>query len=128
MTDIVVTLPASIAWEEYEKELRRAANGEEMSFKVPTMPKVSPGERCYVCHRGAVVGWMTITGTHDGSFTCTTTGRHWSGKFVKRSGTFHYLSDPIPMKGFQGYRYADDRFSKADDGSVVDYSLASSRR
>ena len=38
------------------------------------------------------------------SFDCTTTGEHWEGKFIQRTGGFHKI-DPIPMKGFQGFRY-----------------------
>lgn len=103
---IVVTLPASEEWADYEKELDKVRNGRsEMNFKVSSFPKVKAGDRCYIVHRGKVRGWMTITGLSSEAFKCTTTGRNWSGKFVKRSGPFHYLVSDFPMKGFQGYRY-----------------------
>ncbi len=38
------------------------------------------------------------------SFDCTTTGKHWEGKFIQRTGVFHKI-DPIPIKGFQGFKY-----------------------
>ena len=42
-------------------------------------------------------------------FDCAATGRNWSdGYYVSRTGKFHYLQNPIPMKGFMGYRKIDD--------------------
>lgn len=37
-------------------------------------------------------------------FNCTTTGRKWKGKFIERTGKFHYII-PVSMTGFQGFRY-----------------------
>ena len=37
-------------------------------------------------------------------FICSTTGRKYKGKFIKRSGPFHKIT-PIKTKGFQGFRY-----------------------
>jgi hypothetical protein len=103
--DIVVTLPKHIKWSDYEKELDTVKDGVEvMNFKVPFLPKVSIGAKCYIAHDGFVKGWMEIVGLSDKGFDCTTTGQHWDGKFVQRSGKFNYI-EPIPMKGFQGFRY-----------------------
>lgn len=42
-------------------------------------------------------------------FDCATTGKNWSdGYYVSRTGKFHYLQNPIPIKGFMGYRKIDD--------------------
>lgn len=108
MPDIVVTLPAKVEWADYRKELAAVADGkQEMLFRVPTMPNVSPGDRCYVVHRGAVVGWMKIVSTRRGPFTCTTTGKSWSeGCYVARSGPWHPAGGRVEMPGFQGFRYA----------------------
>lgn len=108
MANICITLPKSVKWSDYEKELEKVKDGKEkMNFRLPTLPKdVHPGDRCYICHDGFVKGWMKITsiGKHDG-FNCSTTGKEWSdGIYVSRSGEFHYLNNPIPMKGFQGYK------------------------
>ncbi len=108
MANICITLPKTIKWSDYERELEAVKDGsQEMNFKIPTIPKdVHPGDRCYICHDGFVKGWMTITsiGPKKG-FDCTTTGQQWGdGNYVSRSGEFHYLKDPIPMKGFMGYR------------------------
>ena len=111
MADICITIPKTIKWDEYQKELKAVEDGsQEMNYKLPTDPKdVHKGDRCYVCHDGYIKGWMTITNlsNRDG-FICTTTGKNWSGGcYVSRSGPFHYLKNPIPMKGFMGYRYID---------------------
>lgn len=112
MANICITLPKSTKWSDYEKELDKVKDGkEEMNFRLPTLPRdVHPGDRCYVCHDGFVKGWMEITniGKRDG-FDCSTTGKQWNdGIYVSRSGEFHYLDKPIPMKGFQGYRKMDN--------------------
>lgn len=38
-TDIIITIPKSIKWEDYERELLAAKNGAIMNFKVPFLPK-----------------------------------------------------------------------------------------
>ena len=58
-------------------------------------------------HNGFVKGWMEIVGFSEQPFVCTTTNRKWDGKFIQRSGPFHYLQEKIPYKGFQGFRYFD---------------------
>lgn len=109
--DIVITIPKSIKWEDYQKELKVVESGEQtMFFKVPTLPKkANVGDRCYLCHNGRVVGYMNITwmGTMDG-FTCTTTDIPWpKGNYIGRSGKFTYIKSMLILyKGFQGYRYA----------------------
>ena len=108
MSNICITIPKKIKWEDYEKELKQVADGSyEMNYRLPTMPKdVNVGDRCYICHDGYIKGWMTISniGQKKG-FECATTGAQWSdGWYVSRTGQFHYLKNPIPMKGFMGYR------------------------
>lgn len=110
--NICITVPKSIKWEEYEKELDAVEDGEqEMNYRLPTVPKdVEVGDRCYVCYNGQIIGWMEITGIgkKDG-FDCSTTGRKWDeGNYISRSGEFHYLKNPVPMRGFMGYKYIDD--------------------
>ena len=112
MSSIVITIPKNIKWSDYEKELSAVEDeSQEMHYKIPTLPKdVNVGDRCYLCHDGYIKGWMKIShiGKLDG-FECTTTGKDWSeGYYVSRTGPFHYLKNPIPMKGFMGYRKIDD--------------------
>ena len=102
--DIVITIPKSIKWSEYEKELSAAADGDTLNFKVNFLPKTSVGNKCYVCYNNQVIGYHVISGLSKKTFKCTTTGNDWSGNFIERTGIFHRI-EPIPMRGFQGFRY-----------------------
>lgn len=105
--DIIITIPKSIKWEDYEQELLAAKKGAIMNFKVPFLPKNDiVGSKCYLCYNGYIIGYMYICGVSDNGFKCTTTGKQWVGKFIQRSGDF-YKIDPIKMRGFQGWRYFD---------------------
>ncbi len=103
---LLITLPSSIKWEDYEKELDKVKDEKEvMNFKVPFLPKdTSDIERVYLVHKGYIVGWQKFVGTSDKPFTCSTTNKDWDGKFLQRTGEFHKIN-PIPYKGFQGFRY-----------------------
>lgn len=109
MKSLLITIPSTIEWSDYQKEIDAVSDGEsEMNFKCSSLPKhVGIGDRCYVCWRGNIVGWMRISSIGPKEFCCTTTGEKWSGNFVSRSGSFHKIS-PVPYKGFQGFRYIDD--------------------
>ncbi len=104
MSDIIITLSKNILWEDYKKELKAAENGYSLNFKVNNFPNVNIGEKCYLLHDGFIRGYMIISGLSEKEFDCTTTGKKWRGKFIERTGEFHYIN-PIPMRGFQGYRY-----------------------
>lgn len=105
MPSIIITLPKKIKWEEYIHELDQAEKGAIMNFKVNNFPSVVKGDKCYLIHNGYIKGYMLIHGLSEKDFTCTTTGNKWSGKFIERTGKFYYLDNPIPMTGFQGFRY-----------------------
>lgn len=102
--DIIITIPKSIKWSDYQKELQAAEAGEIMNFKVNNFPKTKVGNKCYVLHDGSIKGYMVISGLSEKDFTCTTTGKEWVGKFIERTGKFYPIT-PVPMKGFQGFRY-----------------------
>ena len=106
MQDWVITIPKTVKWEDYEKEIEAVKDGSQtMWYRVPGAPSVAKGDRMFVVWNGFVRGWMNVTGTKlRPSFICSTTGKEWKeGWYVGRSGEFHRI-DPIPMKGFQGYR------------------------
>lgn len=105
--DIIITIPKSVNWDVYKREIDSVADGSKvMNFKVTSLPINSGiGKRCYLCYNGFIVGWMKIVGFMEKEFVCDTTGKPWSGKFIQRSGPFHELDSKIPMKGFRGYRY-----------------------
>jgi len=103
--DIVITIPKSVKWDDYQKEIDAVKDGSQvMNFKVNHFPKTEPGNKCYLVHDGNIRGWMEIVGLSEEDFTCTTTGKDFKGKFIQRSGPFHKI-EPMPMKGFQGFRY-----------------------
>lgn len=105
--DWISTLPKQIRWDAYEQELKAVLDGsQEMMYRVRCCPKnIQEGDRWFVLWNGYVRGWMSVTGVVQiGQFQCTTTGKVWPpGWYIKRSGQFHHI-EPIPMKGFQGYR------------------------
>lgn len=104
---IVITIPKTVKWEEYEKELDVVKDWNQvMNFKVSNTPKnLEIGSRVYLCYNGNIIGWQTFVGTYHGEFTCTTTDKEWKGCFIQRSGPFHYLKTPIPCNGFRGFKY-----------------------
>jgi hypothetical protein len=106
MSDIIITLPKTVLWEDYQKELDETAKGGTINFKVSNFPKVQRGDKCYITHNGFVKGFMLISALAEKDFTCTTTGKRWKGKFIERSGEFFPIN-PVPYKGFQGFRYFD---------------------
>ena len=105
---ICITIPKTIKWEDYQKELDAVADySQEMNFKVPFLPKnIKIGDRCYLCYNGNIIGWMEISNIQRlEGFTCTTTGESWAGgNYISRSGPFHKLKTPIPCKGFRGFK------------------------
>lgn len=105
---LLITLPSSLSWEDYEKELKAVENETQvMNFKVPFIPKHTEGiERVYLVYKGNIVGWQKFVGTSDRPFKCTTTYKNWNGKFLQRTGPFHKIK-PVPYKGFRGFRYID---------------------
>jgi hypothetical protein len=109
MRDIIITLPAKIKWEDYQQELNAVRDKSAvLNFRVPSLPKESGiGAKCYLVHRGQVVGFMLLSGLveHQG-FTCETSGKYWpAGKYLQRTGPFYKLATPRPKKGFQGWHY-----------------------
>lgn len=87
--DIIVTIPKSIQWSEYEKELKAVEDySQVMNFKVNHFPKTKPGNKCYLLYGGQIIGWMEITGISEKDFTCSTTGKQWKGKFIERQVLF----------------------------------------
>lgn len=61
---IVVTLPSSEQWEDYQKEMDAVKDySQVMNFKVPFFPKgINKGDKCYIVHDGKVKGWKKMDG------------------------------------------------------------------
>lgn len=105
--DIIVTLPASIKWEDYQKELDLVSDwSHHLNFSVGKLPKnVNIGDKCYILYKGFIIGWHKIIALESKQFICTTTGKEWCGNFILRSGPLNKINKEIKMKGFQGFRY-----------------------
>ena len=107
--DIIITIPKNIDWAEYKKELIAAENGSILNFKVSNKPNTDIGNKCYIVYNGYIIGYHIICGIIKKKFTCTTTGKVWDGLFIQRTGKLHLLKNKIPMKGFQGFRYFENK-------------------
>lgn len=110
MPDWVITIPKTVPWEEYQKELDFVEENKDvlLNYRLPYQPKAKPGEMCYVVHDGYIRGWMAIkkVGYFIG-FQCTITAEEWpDGHYIQRGGKFHKI-DPVKMTGFRGIRKLD---------------------
>jgi hypothetical protein len=109
MRDLIITLPHSIEWGAYAKELLIVLDGTSvLNYRVARLPLYSGvGARCFVAHRGRVVGYMRVTGlVTQPAFTCSVTGTVWpAGNFIQRSGEFYPLDREISCRGFQNFHY-----------------------
>lgn len=120
--DIVVTVPRT----EIENILKERAwaqqEGEEKAQKYwriskrcsDTIPKnLQPGDRVYFVENGKITCWQEFVHRdfYDGSelepgFECEVTDRDWGpGTYLVLKHPVHMLEHPVPMKGFQGFRY-----------------------
>ena|ERR1035437_6480329 len=112
MADIAVTWPKKRSLSSYYAELENAERlGLVINFKIPTMPQQGfVVARCYMVHNGYVRCWNRVLnilerGPRD---VKRIEGGFWSpGIYVVRSPARHELRHPVPMKGFQGYRYVN---------------------
>ena len=102
--DWVVTIPKSVKWGDYQRELDVVADGSSLiNYRTRYFPKeMKVGDRCFLVWDGQVRGWMAIVGLVDAvrPWQCMTTGKTWPpGKYIQRSGPFH-KSDGPEMTGF----------------------------
>lgn len=90
---LIITLPSKIQWNDYEKELRKAANYKYvLNFKVHNFPKgIHKGDKCYIVHNGYIKGWMEITGFSEETFQCTTTKQNGKVNLFKEADHFIIL-------------------------------------
>jgi hypothetical protein len=96
---IVVTIPKNrinqVEAEEADVARRMEAGEKDIIYwwSIPTEP-VNRVERIYFVWDGAVRAWHEIIEIN-----------HENGVRVYMKPEIHTLKDPIPMKGFQGWRY-----------------------
>lgn len=103
----VITIPKTVRWEDYQRELDAVAADPDLTLNYRTryFPKdMEVGDRCYVVWNGRVRGWMEIAGLDEfpHPWTCVITGTEWAaGKYIQRKGVFHEVGGPA-MTGFRG--------------------------
>jgi len=59
----ILTIPKTIPWSHYQKELNAVANGRSiMNYKTRYFPKeMKNGDRCYLVHEGLLeAGWSLL--------------------------------------------------------------------
>lgn len=109
--DIIITTPKNEI-ETSDKELEYVKNNNDAYFFriFKTKPNVEIGDKVYEVENGYIVGYGIIfdlikdeNGLNE---ICDTTGRKWEGKCMIKYKDWNYI-EPIQMKGFQGYRYAE---------------------
>jgi hypothetical protein len=114
--DIIITIPSSITnWFKECQEVEKDENL-ELRYHVRALPKkCKVGDKCFVIQNGFIRGYHIISKLdYVHSFVCSTTGKKWgAGYYIIRKGKFYELNQPVPMKGFQGFRYInfDDTLS-----------------
>ena len=108
--DIIVTTPKSqMKASAQEAADCIAAGGGEYFRRFGNRPTVLPGNRIYYVEDGYVRGFCRIGSiVHRSSCeVCQTTGRRWPpGTYLYMQATTWQWITPIPMNGFQGFRYA----------------------
>lgn len=111
MIDVAVTWPKTRPLGSYYAELKCAmAEGKLINFRLPARPRTQP-QRCYMVYDGAVRCWSPVVGVEHkrrGDVIDPVTGRAWpEGWYLVRRPLYVELATPVPMRGFQGFRYVD---------------------
>jgi len=107
--DIIVTVPKK-EYANVSKEDSFAKGKEAVQFwSVPKKPKnLNVGDRVYFVERGCIRYWHEFLG-FDYDSVCEATDRVWAGLNLVIKYPETKLTNPIPMKGFQGFRYMKKR-------------------
>ena len=109
--DIIVTTPKDQAANAaLEAETIRKNNGGSYfrRFSPDRAPDVQIGDRVFYVENGYLRGFALVSRTvlHKEQ-RCDTTGKVWdAGFYVFMDATTWVWIDPVPMQGFQGFRYA----------------------
>lgn len=128
MNDIILTWPRDRPLQSYLDELVKAENdGLVINFRVAHPPRdaiVSGNQvsvsfrgvqrlpKCYMVHDGYVRGYLEVLEVaYKGSGIVHDTqgdpNRYPAGWYIVRHPKWHPI-DPVPMRGFQGFRYASE--------------------
>ena len=113
--DIIVTTPKSRMKEaaaEAEACIKAGGGRYFRRFSFDHRPNVEPGDRVFYVEDGFVRGFAVVDAIRKITrmIRCNTTGRVYAaGFYVFMSADSWRWIKPIPMRGFQGYRYKPPR-------------------
>jgi len=110
--DIVVTTPKSempTAEQEARDCIAAAEKGLDPCYfrTFRRKPKgLEGGSRIFYVEDGYIRGFATVREVVHADMECDTTGRDWGAGFhaIMPATSWQWI-DPIPMRGFQGFRY-----------------------
>ena len=93
---------------EHEEEVAEAARQQGDSvfyfWRVSRKPKnLEVGDKCFFVWNDAVRAYHVFLGFSE-NMICQVTGTHYPGICIVLDPVIYGI-DPIPMKGFRGYRY-----------------------
>ena len=109
--NIIVTIPKSeldniVAEDEWAAETPDATITQ--AWSVHRMPKkLKVGDKVYFIENGEIKYYHIVVGLVENGFECEFSGRVWEGNNILMSYPEVKLKKPIPMKGFQGFRYTE---------------------
>lgn len=108
MSDLIVTTPLADRAIAAQEARNAIANGGGRYFRqLRNRPKrLRAGDRVFYVEAGYVRGFAIVDEIRNGAECCTTTGRHFAGWLVFMDARSWTWIRPIPMSGFQGFRYA----------------------
>lgn len=112
--DIIVTTPKSQI-ENAAQEAKDALEGKvDYYFRnFDKLPRnLQKGDHVFYVENGFITGFAVVYGFVEtaGKVICQTTGKDWKGCLVYMECNSWKWIKPIPMKGFQGFRYTPSDF------------------
>src|SRR5262249_36884833 len=109
MADIIVTTPLkNKALAEAEAQDCIDAGGGFYFRTFRARPReLAVGSRIFYVEDGFVVGFATVSEIKEGRMKCGTSGHDWGEgyHFLMQADSWKWIR-PVPMKGFQGWRYS----------------------
>lgn len=114
--DIIVTTPKSQMSNAAQEAADCIANGGGYYFRRFNLPgpDVKKGDNVFYVEDGYVRGFCVVDRVqhNQGMQRCETTGQMWGpGLYVfMRADSWRWI-EPLPMRGFQGFRYANFRIT-----------------
>lgn len=123
MKDIIVTTPKDkmeLAAQEANECIRAGGGCYFRTFRVRPR-ELAHGSRVFYVEDGFIRGFATVSEIQNGSMICGTSGYDWGeGYHAFMDAKSWKWIKPIPMKGFQGWRYFDGSKVKVVGGWLED--------